>query len=91
MSTSRTRTSRLTSLAVAGVLAVPAGAVALAAPAAAAPSATPSTGSTDAPDGEALTDDLAAKPYESLRPAELDELVAGLEPLAARLLAAQDS
>src|SRR5581483_6780979 len=29
---------------------------------------------------EALTDDLAAKPYESLEPHELDELVAVLEP-----------
>ena len=40
---------------------------------------------------EALTDDLAAKPYESLAPGELDELMATLGPLAARLLAAQDS
>jgi hypothetical protein len=39
---------------------------------------------------ESLTDDLAAKPYEVLAPAELDELVAALEPLAALLLAAQD-
>jgi hypothetical protein len=39
---------------------------------------------------EALTDTLAAKPYESLEPDELDELVAGLEPLATRLLAAQE-
>ena len=39
---------------------------------------------------EALTDDLAAKPYERLGPDELDELVATLEPLAALLLAAQD-
>jgi hypothetical protein len=39
---------------------------------------------------EALTDDLAAKPYESLEPAELDELISTLEPLAALLLAAQD-
>ena len=38
---------------------------------------------------EALTDDLAAKPYESLEPGELDELMATLEPLAALLLAAQ--
>jgi hypothetical protein len=38
---------------------------------------------------EALTDDLAAKPYESLEPGELDELIATLEPLAALLLAAQ--
>src|SRR3954463_1856544 len=39
---------------------------------------------------EALTDDLAAKPYESLEPGELDELMATLEPLATLLLAAQD-
>jgi hypothetical protein len=39
---------------------------------------------------ESLTDDLAAKPYESLEPAELDELMAALEPLAELLLAAQD-
>ncbi len=39
---------------------------------------------------EALTDDLAAKPYDSLEPDELDELIAHLEPLAALLLAAQD-
>jgi hypothetical protein len=39
---------------------------------------------------EELTDDLAAKPYESLEPDELDELVATLEPLATLLLAAQD-
>ena len=32
---------------------------------------------------ESLTDDLAAKPYESLEPGELDELMATLEPLAA--------
>src|SRR3982751_121503 len=38
---------------------------------------------------ETLTDDLAAKPYESLEPDELDELMATLEPLAALLLAAQ--
>jgi hypothetical protein len=38
---------------------------------------------------EALTDDLAAQPYESLAPDELDELVATLEPLAALLLTAQ--
>jgi hypothetical protein len=37
---------------------------------------------------EDLTDDLAAKPYECLEPSELDELVAGLEPVAERLLAA---
>jgi hypothetical protein len=39
---------------------------------------------------ESLTDDLAAKPYESLEPGEIDELVTDLEPLAALLLAAQD-
>ena len=39
---------------------------------------------------EALTDDLAAKPYESLEANEVDELMATLEPLAALLLAAQD-
>ena len=39
---------------------------------------------------EALTDDLAARPYEILTPDELDELMAALEPLAALLLAAQD-
>ncbi len=37
---------------------------------------------------ESLTVDLAAKPYESLEPGELDELVAILEPLAKLLLAA---
>src|SRR6266566_4914174 len=39
---------------------------------------------------EALTDDLAARPYENLEPDELDELIATLEPLATLLLAAQD-
>ncbi|HET9873337.1 MAG TPA: MarR family transcriptional regulator [Propionibacteriaceae bacterium] len=39
---------------------------------------------------EALTDDLAAKPYESLEADELDELVTTLEPLATLLLDAQD-
>jgi hypothetical protein len=39
---------------------------------------------------ESLTDDLAAKPYASLEPGELDELMNALEPLAALLLAAQD-
>ena len=39
---------------------------------------------------ESLTDELAAKPYESLAPGELDQLMADLEPLAALLLAAQD-
>jgi hypothetical protein len=39
---------------------------------------------------ESLTDDLAAKPYESLESGEIDELMAALEPLATLLLAAQD-
>jgi len=39
---------------------------------------------------EAVTDDLAAKPYESLEPGEIEELMAALEPLAALLVAAQD-
>lgn len=39
---------------------------------------------------EALTDDLAAKPYECLEARELDELMVSLEPLAALLLAAPD-
>jgi hypothetical protein len=39
---------------------------------------------------EALTDDLAAKPYECLDPHELDDLMASLEPLAALLMAAPD-
>jgi hypothetical protein len=37
---------------------------------------------------EALTDELAAPPYEALSPAELDELVAALEPITATLVAA---
>jgi hypothetical protein len=37
---------------------------------------------------EALTDELAAPPYETLSPAELDELVAELEPITAKLVAA---
>jgi helix-turn-helix protein len=37
---------------------------------------------------EALTDELAAPPYDALAPAELDELVAELEPITARLVAA---
>lgn len=37
---------------------------------------------------EDLTDELAAAPYDALSPAELDELVATLEPLTARLVAA---
>jgi hypothetical protein len=36
---------------------------------------------------EALTDDLAAPPYDGLEPSELAELIAGLEPLAAALAA----
>ena len=39
---------------------------------------------------ENLTDDLAVAPYEVLEAAEVDELIATLEPLAATLLAAQD-
>jgi hypothetical protein len=39
---------------------------------------------------EALTDALAATPYESLKPGELDELMTTLEQLATPLLAAQD-
>ncbi|MBV8160772.1 MAG: MarR family transcriptional regulator [Acidimicrobiia bacterium] len=39
---------------------------------------------------EALTDAAAEKPYESLEPEELDELVTTLEPLATLLLADQD-
>jgi catechol 2,3-dioxygenase-like lactoylglutathione lyase family enzyme len=38
---------------------------------------------------EKLTDDLAVVPYEVLEPAELDELIAALEPLAHQLIAAQ--
>ena len=37
---------------------------------------------------EALTDELAAAPYEVLEPGELDELMAALEPVAQRLNAA---
>jgi hypothetical protein len=39
---------------------------------------------------ETLTDELAAAPYEALDAAELDELIAALEPLARQLNAAQD-
>jgi helix-turn-helix protein len=39
---------------------------------------------------EDITDELAAPPYESLEPDELEELMSTLEPLAALLLAAQD-
>jgi hypothetical protein len=35
---------------------------------------------------EALTDDLAAPPYDALEPGELDQLITGLEPLAAALV-----
>lgn len=38
---------------------------------------------------EALTDKLAAAPYEALETAELDELMAALQPLARQLSAAQ--
>jgi ADP-heptose:LPS heptosyltransferase len=37
---------------------------------------------------EALTDELAAPPYDALSPAELVELVAELEPITARMVAA---
>ena len=37
---------------------------------------------------EALTDDLATPPYHALSPAELDELVAALTPITAKLVAA---
>ena len=39
---------------------------------------------------EALTDDLAVAPYECLEPAEVEELIAALEPIAEVLIAAQD-
>jgi catechol 2,3-dioxygenase-like lactoylglutathione lyase family enzyme len=39
---------------------------------------------------EALTDDLAVVPYEGLEPAEVDELIDALEPIAQELIAAQD-
>ena len=39
---------------------------------------------------EALTDDLAVAPYLILTAAEVDELTAALEPLAAALVAAAD-
>jgi hypothetical protein len=38
---------------------------------------------------ESRTDDLAAAPYASLEPAQLDEPMAALEPLATLLRAAQ--
>jgi len=37
---------------------------------------------------EALTDELAAPPYEALSPAELGELIAELEPITAKMVAA---
>ena len=37
---------------------------------------------------EALTDELAAPPYDALSPAELAELVTELEPITATLVAA---
>ncbi|MET9364487.1 MarR family transcriptional regulator [Streptomyces sp. NPDC006632] len=37
---------------------------------------------------EALTDELAAPPYDALSPAELDELIRELEPITATLVAA---
>jgi hypothetical protein len=37
---------------------------------------------------ESLTDELAAPPYDALSPAEPAELVAGLEPITATLVAA---
>ena len=40
---------------------------------------------------ESLTDDLAAKPYESLEPVEIDELTDTLEPIAKLLNSPQDS
>jgi hypothetical protein len=39
---------------------------------------------------ETLTDELAVVPYEILETAELDELIAALQPIAQRLIAAQD-
>ena len=39
---------------------------------------------------ESLTDNLAARPYESLEPSEVNELMDTLQPLATLLLAAQD-
>jgi hypothetical protein len=39
---------------------------------------------------EDRTDELAAPPYQSLEPDELDELMAALDPLAALLVAAQE-
>jgi hypothetical protein len=39
---------------------------------------------------ETLTDELAVAPYDALDAAELDELISALEPIAQRLVAAQD-
>jgi hypothetical protein len=39
---------------------------------------------------ETLTDKLAVVPYEVLETAEIDELIAALEPLGDKLIAAQD-
>jgi hypothetical protein len=39
---------------------------------------------------EALTDRLAWAPYDALEPAEVDELISALAPIAQKLLAAQD-
>jgi hypothetical protein len=39
---------------------------------------------------EALTDELAARAYDALSAGELDELVAGLDPIAAAVRAAGD-
>ncbi|WP_439658760.1 hypothetical protein ACSHWB_41290 [Lentzea sp. HUAS TT2] len=44
--------------------------------------------SATAPPGTVLTDELAAAPYEALSPAERDELVAELDPVTAKLVAA---
>lgn len=40
---------------------------------------------------EALTDDLAAPPYNALQPSELDQLITGLQPLATTLTTALDA
>ena len=45
-------------------------------------------GKTKEPAIEALTDDLAAPPYDILTTTELDQLIAELEPLAAALAGA---
>jgi hypothetical protein len=37
---------------------------------------------------EARTDELAAAPYDALAATELDELIAALEPISAKLIAA---